>query len=176
MPRIVSLYSTNQPSSNSYGNRRRRIDRNSYLHPPARPHSRPTSRYRFLKRPHTFSHAHNQPTRPSFFTRHTLSSNRPSTASWKSRLSFRSRTSQQPAQPLTLEEKLRVAANRIQKFERQTKPPTSPLIGAQTRYQARNKPKRHTRIHAGILSKSRARSRKRDNFQRRLNTFTSGKS
>jgi len=173
MPRIASLHSINQPSSSSYGNRRRRIDRNSYLRSPTRPHSRPT--LRFPKRPHTLSHAYRQPTRPSFPTRHTHSSNESSTTSWKSKFSFRSRTSQQPVQPLTLEEKLCVAANRIRKFERQTRPPTSPLIGPQARHQSRTKPKRHTRIHASVLSKPRTNSRKRDSFQRRLNTFTSGK-
>ena len=173
MPRIASLHSINQPSSSSYGTRRRRIDRNSYLHSPTRPHSRPT--LRFPKRPHTLSHAHRQPTRPSFFARHTYSSTKPSTTSWKSKFTFRSRTSQQPVQPLTVEEKLRVAANRVRKFERQTRPPRSPLIGPQARHPPRNKPKRHTRIHAGVLSNTRTHSRKRDSFHRRLNTFTSGK-
>jgi hypothetical protein len=173
MPRIASLHSINQPSSSSYGNRRRRIDRNSYLHSPTRSRSRPT--LRFPKRPHTLSNAHRQPTRPSFFTRDSQSSKRPSTTSWKSRLSFRSRKFQQPVQPLTVEEKLHIAANRIRKFERQTRPSTSPLTGPQARHQPRSKPKRHTRIHAIVLSKPRTHSRKRDSFQRRLNTFTFGR-
>lgn len=173
MPRIASLHSINQPSSSSYGNRRRRIDHNSYLHPPARSHTRPT--LRLSQRPHTLSHAPNQPRRPSFFTRHTQSSRRGSTTSWKSRFSFRSRTSQQSVQPLTLEEKLHIAANRICKFKRQTRPPASPLTRPQPRYQHRTKPKRHTRIHASVLSKPRTHSRNRDSFRHRLNTFTSGK-
>lgn len=173
MPRIASLYSPNQPSSSSYSNRHRRIDRNSYLHPPARPRSRPT--LRFSHRPRTLSHAHQTPTKPSLFSRRAQDTQRPSTASWKSRFSFRSHPTQQPSQPLTLEEKLRIAANRVGRFERQTRPPTSPRFRPQTRHQSTTKPKKHTRIQAGVSSKSRTHSRKRDRVQRRLNTFASGK-
>jgi hypothetical protein len=158
MPRIASLHSINQPSSRSYGTHRRRIDRNSYLHSPTSPHYK--AALRFPKRPHTLSHAHRQPTRPSSLTRYTRSSTKTSTTSWKSSFSFRSRTFQQPVQPLTVEEKLLIAANRVRKFERPTRPQTSPLIGPQARYQTGTKLKRHTRIHAGVLSNLRTHSRK----------------
>jgi hypothetical protein len=173
MPRIASLHSINHPSSNSYGNRRRRIDRNSYIHSPANPRSRPT--LRLPRRPQTLFHTHHQSTRPSFFTRHNHSTKQSSTSFWKSRFSFRSRKSHQPVQPLTLEEKLRIAANRVRKFERQTDPSTSPRFSSQTRHRPKTKSKRHTRTHAGVLPESRTHSRKRDRFQRRLKTFTSGK-
>ena len=172
MPRIESLYPTYQPSTSLSGNRHRRIDRNSYLHPPAKPRSR--SILRFSHRPRTLSNKSHKAPKPFIFGQRSQASHRRSASSWKSRLSFHSRSTQQAPQPLTLEEKLCVAADRIRRFERPTRPQTRSHIKPQAGRQTRTKSKTQTRIHREPLSKSRAPVRKRDRLQDRLSTFVSG--
>lgn len=161
MPRIASLYPTHQPPSGSSNNHRRRIDHNSYLHPAPKSHCYGTSRPRFTHRIRTFHRTASKP--PRF-------GQRSQTATyWKSKLSFLSPRSVQQPQPLTLEEKLRVAADRVRRFERpQTRPQTRPQqTRIRTSTQARTRPVLPPRTKAPI--------RKRDKLQTRLNTFIAGK-
>ena len=158
MPRIATLYPVHQPSSGTSQHRHRRNGHNSYLHPATKPYSKRTPEFRH--RPRTLAHEKHPSSKPSIFSRSSANF-------WKSKFSFRSRTTQAPPQPLTLEEKLRVAADRVRRFDRQTKPQVRPQTRAHTR--------RHPRIHAETLSKTKAPVRKRDKLQARLNTFTSGK-
>lgn len=163
MPRIASLHSINQPSSSPHGTRHRRLDRKFHIRSPRKPRSRPT--LRLFHRPRTLSHARHTPTWPSFFARHTQTTKRPSTTSWGSRFSFWSRTSQQQTQPLTLEEKLRIAGDRVRRFERQTRPSTSPRFSPQTPFQPKSKTKNRTRFHTR-LSKLHTHPRNRDRAHR----------
>ena len=131
MTRTASLYPTNQPSSRPASSRHRRIDRNSYLHSPTGSRSKPT--LRFSDRPRSLAYSNHTTRKPSFFGRRSQSPYQPSRSTWKEKLGLRSRSYQQPPQPLSLEEKLRVAANRIRRFERQTRPQARPQVKHQTR-------------------------------------------
>ena len=167
MPRIASLYPANQPSSHPSSNRHRRIGRNSYLDPPKQSRSRYS--LRFSSRPRTLAQSNRTPRKPSIFGRRSQTSYRSSTSSWRQKFGFRSQSYQPTSQPLSLEEKLRVAADRVRRFERQTIPQVRPQI------KTRTKNKRHTRIRTSRASKCHASVRKRDKLQSRLNTFASGK-
>jgi ABC-type uncharacterized transport system ATPase component len=88
--------------------------------------------------------------------------NRSPANSWKNKLRLRSSSrSKARAQPLTLEEKLRVAANRVRRFERAP-------VRQQSRTQARPKPKSRS-------AKTKAPTRKRDKLQTRLNNLIGGR-
>lgn len=177
MPRIVSLHSSNQPSSRSKSNRHRRIGRGSYLHPPARLRSGPGLTY--FRRPRTLGHTKHRPRKAFSASRHSTSrhstaAHRPSTSSWKSKFRLHSRTVPEP-QPLTLEEKLRVDADRIRRFERQTRVSHKPQIHLSSTHQSRTKPKTHPRPHTGTSARLKPSLHKRDRFKNRLNTLGSGK-
>lgn len=107
--RIASLYSTGHSPSSVHAEHRRRGHRSSYSQPPS---SLPSSY------PHRHFRRHHTSRRRSLTNRRTETSRRPFATSWKDRLGFRSHPVHQHSQPLTLEEKLRVAANRVRHFER----------------------------------------------------------
>lgn len=162
MPRFASLYPVVEPSSSTSNNRHPRINHKSYIHSPSNPSSRHP--LRFARRPRTSSVENNTTPKPSDLNNQ---SHTAPVTSWKSKHSFRSRSAQQPPQPLTLEEKLRVAADRIQRFEHQAT--------SEDRPQTKPHTKAHSKIRAGTQSTTKPPIRKRDRLQTRLNTFITGK-
>lgn len=172
MPRIATLYPQHQPSSGTSKYGRRRIDHNSYLYPVPKQQSRIP--YKFSSRPRTLAHKQHSTSQRSLFSRHAHNSYRSSGSFRKSKLSFRTRTrsAQVSPQPLTLEEKLRIAADRVRRFEKQAKPQTKSSIKLQTTTRTQG----HSRPHTKVPSKTKVSIRKRDKLRARLRVFTFGKS
>ena len=163
MPRIASLYPAVQPSSGTLNNRHPRTDHKSHIRPPPNPGSH--HRLRFART--SLARKHTVPKQSIFSGR----SQTAPAASWKSKLGFLSHPIQRPPQPLTLEEKLRVAAGRIQRFEHQDRPEDRPEDRPQTKPHS----KAHSRTHAGTQLTTKNPIRKRDKLQTRLSTFVAGR-
>jgi|SRR5690242_784642 len=174
MPRIASLYPSRQSSSNTYTYRCRRVDHNSRLQPPTRARSTPVSTN--FRKPRTLAHAQHRPRKPLSSSRHSQAAHRPSITTWKTRFCSRSRLVPEP-QPSTLEEKLRIATDRVWHFERQARPSKRLHIHTSSKHRLSTKSNQHRRSHTGASANLTVPLdlRKRNRFKDRLNRIAAGK-